>query len=229
MGKIQKTEYLNVVSQGEISVLTENGMKRVKAPAVIRSKPGLKRAGLAHEDTVWQTVHQNPTDERDIDKLEAMLFAESYDEVPAVMDTQDEAPEVTYQGKTRRSFEDVLKLLGVSPEQVTAVSENEGDQIPYPVEPEGVAIAESPVHGKGVFATKPFKKGEVIAPARIGGKRTPAGRYGNHGTEPNSEMVMKANGDVDLIAIRDIEPGSEILSDYYLNYVHTRGEKSCQA
>lgn len=103
-GKIQKTEYLNIFSRGEISIMTEAGMTRFSAPTVVRSKPGLKRAALTHEDSTWLTIHANPTDERDIDKLEAMLFADSFDEVPAIMDTSDEPPVITFQGKTKPSL-----------------------------------------------------------------------------------------------------------------------------
>ena len=232
VGKIQKTEYLNIVSVGAISVMTEAGMKLTKAPAVLRSHPGLKRAGYAHEDSIWLTVHQNPTNERNIDKLEEMLFAESFDEVPAVMQRTDEKPIVTLQGfakdydktylASQRTFEDVLIALGTTRERVMAVSENLRDQIPFPSGPMTVCIAASPIHGNGVFSTRLFKKDEIIACARIGNKRTPAGRYGNHGATPNAEMVMRENGNVDLVALSDIEPGQEVLSDYYLNYVNTR-------
>lgn len=63
-GAIHKRAHLNILSQGEIAVWTEEGMKRVKAPAVIPSQPGIKRAGYAVTDTVWLTICHNPTDER---------------------------------------------------------------------------------------------------------------------------------------------------------------------
>lgn len=77
-GKIHTTQHLNIISQGEISVLTEHGPKRVKAPCTLVSPPGTKRAGYAHEDTVWTTIHANPTDETDVDKLEALLITPTY-------------------------------------------------------------------------------------------------------------------------------------------------------
>lgn len=78
-GKIHKTEHLNIVASGEIKVWTEDGMKVIKAPAVIHSMPGIKRVGLALEDTVWITVHA--TEEKDLGKLEEQLIAKSFDEV----------------------------------------------------------------------------------------------------------------------------------------------------
>lgn len=77
-GKIHKTEHLNIVSSGEISVLTEHGPQRVKAPFTIVSKPGTKRVGYAHEDTVWTTIHG--TTETDLEKLEADLIADSHEQ-----------------------------------------------------------------------------------------------------------------------------------------------------
>lgn len=81
-GKIHKTEHLNILSQGDLSVMTEEGIKRIKSSAVVKSAPGIKRAGFAHEDTVWITVHHNPDDELDTDKIEDRLIAKSFAEVP---------------------------------------------------------------------------------------------------------------------------------------------------
>ena len=66
-GAVHKTEHLCIIS-GDIEVTTEDGVKRITdAHAIITSKPGAKRAGYAHEDTYWTTVHA--TDETDLDKL----------------------------------------------------------------------------------------------------------------------------------------------------------------
>jgi hypothetical protein len=80
-GKIHKTEHMNILSQGELSVWTEDGVKRLTASTVIKSSPGTKRVGFAHEDSVWITVHPNVTEERDTDKIEEMLIAKTFDEV----------------------------------------------------------------------------------------------------------------------------------------------------
>lgn len=76
-GKIHRTAHLNILVKGDISVLTEHGVVRLIAPAVISSSPGIKRAGYAHEDTIWITVH--PTHETDLQKLEAELIAPSFE------------------------------------------------------------------------------------------------------------------------------------------------------
>lgn len=78
VGKIHKFSQINVVLEGDISVLTESGVQRVKAGATIVSDGGIKRAGYAHEDTRWLTIHG--THETDIERLEAELIAASFEE-----------------------------------------------------------------------------------------------------------------------------------------------------
>lgn len=79
-GKMHATDHLNIISRGDISVLTENGIQRIKAPATIMARAGMKRIGYAHEDTVWTTIHG--THETDLDRLEAALI------IPAAALTQ---------------------------------------------------------------------------------------------------------------------------------------------
>lgn len=74
-GKIHKYEQINILSKGDISVLTEEGIKRVKAPFTIVSPAGTKRIAYAHEDTVWTTIHA--TDDTDLERIEAEFIAQS--------------------------------------------------------------------------------------------------------------------------------------------------------
>jgi hypothetical protein len=74
VGHIHRHACVNVVQFGEIEVATEAGRKRIVGPCTFESLPGTKRAGYALRDTLWTTIHANPTDERDIDKLEAFLI-----------------------------------------------------------------------------------------------------------------------------------------------------------
>lgn len=75
-GKIHKTEHLCIV-QGDITALTDAGIRRLTGYNVLNSKPGMKRAGFAHEDTYWTTIHV--TTETNIEKLEAELIAPSFE------------------------------------------------------------------------------------------------------------------------------------------------------
>lgn len=85
-GKIHKTEHMNICSQGDISVLTENGIKRIKAPFTMSCRPGTKRVGYAHEDTVWTTIHG--THETDLKMLESELIAKSHDQVESLSEKE---------------------------------------------------------------------------------------------------------------------------------------------
>ncbi len=73
-GKMHKHNHLNVVLYGDIEVATGDGAKRITAPCVFESIAGTKRAGFAHEDTLWLTIH--PTEETDLEKVEAEVIAD---------------------------------------------------------------------------------------------------------------------------------------------------------
>lgn len=75
-GKIHRLENFNVVSKGDISVLTQEGIRRVCAGTHMVSPPGTKRVGYAHEDTVWTTFHV--TDEKDVEVIESIFIAPDF-------------------------------------------------------------------------------------------------------------------------------------------------------
>lgn len=73
-GAVHKSEHLAIVS-GDIEVTTDDGVCRITDPQFIfTSKPGAKRAGYAHADTFFTTVHA--TTEKDLDAL-ALELTES--------------------------------------------------------------------------------------------------------------------------------------------------------
>src|SRR5215467_2762750 len=105
-----------------------------------------------------------------------------------------------------------------------------------------VRVRNSPINGLGVFAERPFRKGEAllaIVDSRIVDKAHPlspgddprhcdylAGkkvvlmqapeRHINHSCEPNS-YVKTVNGRRLVLALRDIPAGEEITYDYCIN------------
>jgi hypothetical protein len=89
-GKIHLFEHLNIISKGDISVMTEDGIKRIVAPATLISKPGIKRVGYAHAETVWTTIHA--CSETDPDKAEEMLVVGSYEELEKRLKSREVAP-----------------------------------------------------------------------------------------------------------------------------------------
>jgi hypothetical protein len=65
---------IELETTGSIRVWTEEGEKIIKAPYAFVAPAGTKRVGEALEETVWITRHLNPTNERDLLKLEAILI-----------------------------------------------------------------------------------------------------------------------------------------------------------
>ncbi len=90
-GKIHKFQHINVISQGDISVMTEHGIKRLKAPCTFVSPPGTKRVGYAHEDTVWTTFHA--TEETDLSQIEdALVFPSEHQLVHEMKELEAKCP-----------------------------------------------------------------------------------------------------------------------------------------
>lgn len=77
-GKIHKRENLNFLLEGEMSVLTEEGVRRVGAGFMVVSPPGTKRIAYTHTQCIWVTVHG--TRETDLEKIEAEFIAQSEEE-----------------------------------------------------------------------------------------------------------------------------------------------------
>lgn len=76
-GAAHKAEHLNI-AHGDITVWTEDGMRRLTGYHVLPSLPGAKRVGYAHADTWWTTVHLNPTNTRDTEALEDALVEDAH-------------------------------------------------------------------------------------------------------------------------------------------------------
>lgn len=74
-GHIHKKACINFVEAGDISVLTETGMARVRAGFLLASPPGMQKIGYAHEDTIFTNVFLAA--ETDIEALERELIWES--------------------------------------------------------------------------------------------------------------------------------------------------------
>jgi hypothetical protein len=79
IGKIHKNQTMNIISVGEISILSIDGVIRVKAPYTFVSSPGAKRVVYMHTDCIWTTFHG--THETDLGKIEDEIIAKTYDDV----------------------------------------------------------------------------------------------------------------------------------------------------
>ncbi len=123
---------------------------------------------------------------------------------------------------------------------------------------DGITVRESPIDGLGCFATTGFLKGRKIAEyagerisrreiaRRLRGKRRihicaidsywaidgsvhgNGTQFINHSCEPNCDLRV-IRGHIIFFALRDIEPGEEILLDYEYSYHSDRRRCTCGA
>ena len=191
VGKQHKYSCVNILSKG--IVIVDDGIAHIRyeAPMTWVSPPGTKRAVLCLADCVWTTIHPNPTDTRDEDALERALIVDE-------------------------SYTDFVASTGMTEEEISIMISDISDQIPFPNEFYGVEVRTSDIHGVGLFATGSYAEESLVCPARIGDNRTPAGRYMNHSSTPNT-MMVKVEGDIWVKSSRDISVGEELTTDYNEN------------
>ena len=84
IGKIHKHEHFNFISKGLVHVLTKEGLKILQGPCTMVSPSGVKRAVYVIEDTIWTTIHANPTNETDLEKIEGFTIAKNYEELDSL-------------------------------------------------------------------------------------------------------------------------------------------------
>jgi hypothetical protein len=216
IGHYQTTEHLNIMLKGRVTMVNEDGSHtELSAPQTFVSKPG-RKIGYIHEDMVWQNVYS--TNETEVEKLEEMFLQKSItwqesQKSQELLFTLDHSPDIA-------DYYLAIAEFGFDHEIVRKQTENMEDQIPMPFGSYKIMVANSRIDGKGVFATGNIEEGEVIAPARIDGKRTPVGRYTNHSKNINAIMVLRDNGNIDLVAKKAINGcqggnlGEEITIDY---------------
>jgi hypothetical protein len=189
MGKIHKTEHLNILSQGTVIVATPEGDSvEHTAPCMVHSLPGTKRILYAVTDYTWTNIHHNPTNEQDEDKIEDIFIDD-------------------YTGFLLENNLD-MKLIQSAVENVSDINF---------VFVAGIELKKSLIHGKGSFTTRAFKVGDKVGPARIDGKRTQLGRYVNHSPNPNVKISVDGST-IDFEAVKDIQTGDEITVNYRDNF-----------
>ncbi len=97
--------------------------------------------------------------------------------------------------------------------------------------PDSLTIKKSPVDGLGLFSTEFIKAGTKLGVSHIrdsgfenGFIRTPLGGFVNHSEEPNCEFILnrgefpvaKEGETMELVTIRDIAKGQELVTKYWL-------------
>ena len=85
--KIHKKEHPFFLMKGKMSILTEEGVKHIKAPYQGITKPGTKRAIYTHEECTFITVHA--TDNTTIEDVENEVICTKYEDLPPGCDPLD--------------------------------------------------------------------------------------------------------------------------------------------
>tara|TARA_R100001377_G_scaffold73248_1_gene49165 strand:- start:1938 stop:2543 length:606 start_codon:yes stop_codon:yes gene_type:complete len=85
--KIHKKEHPFFLMQGEMSILTEDGIEHIKAPYQGVTKVGTKRAIYTHEECIFITVHA--TDNTSIQDVEEEVVCTRYEDLPKGCDALD--------------------------------------------------------------------------------------------------------------------------------------------
>ena len=216
-GKIPTDERLNIVLSGSCEVVTQDGVKIVEGPAVFKSPPGGKRAGRCLTECTWLTAHAYAGPWFDEKTMSDMFYVDTFEQLEQLVEPDSD----------RQDFLDAITEFGWTEELVREQSVNTEDVIAIPTW-DTVEMRESDIEGVGLFARVPFPQGATVMPARIGGKRTQAGRYTNHARLPNATMKFHTNGNPYLVTIADVDVGDELTVDYR-EILKLQGVKPCQA
>lgn len=79
VSKVHKVAHPFFVLRGEISVITDSGVERIKAPHYGITPAGTKRVLYTHEETKWVTVHV--TKSTDVDEIEKEIICTDMNEL----------------------------------------------------------------------------------------------------------------------------------------------------
>ncbi len=78
IGHIHRDPCVTIIASGSVMITSPQGGKQYGAGDTLESPAGAKRAVFALSDTVLITVHGNPTNERDTDKVFENLIVDIY-------------------------------------------------------------------------------------------------------------------------------------------------------
>ncbi len=102
VGKIHKHRHPNFLMSGTVRLITEDGYEEITGPKSIVSKEGTKRVLFAMTDLVWITVHHNPTNTEDLQKIENIVIADSYQEYDRFISSKSRKITLFLQKLTRK-------------------------------------------------------------------------------------------------------------------------------
>jgi hypothetical protein len=218
IGHAHKEECLNIVVAGRVSVVIDGVVREIRAPGVFVSPAYTRKIGYVHEDMIWITTHSvgNGTieehEDRIIQKSDSFI---KYENESGIGRNSIALLKRDAFLDDRMDYLAAIKELGFSHKEVVERSNETSDMIPFPPSSGSpVYVGSSELDGNGLFAKYDLEEHLLICPARIDGKRTPAGRYTNHSCRPNAKFVGLDDGLIILQATSKIRAGTEITIDY---------------
>jgi hypothetical protein len=216
-GHIYKFDHFDVMISGDITVSTDTGeRKRFTGYNCFKGMSGKKRAGYAHEDTIWITFHPFTGDNgNDIQKF---ITAESFEELEFFNCEINKA-----------DYKSMISEMDINEDEMDEQVKNTNDMTELPDDYSHIYLDNSSIDKQGLFSELKILSGDIICPSRIKDKRTIAGRYTNHALQPNAEMIFDGEN-INLVSNRDIEANEEITVNYryVLKTRNLEGDLSCQ-
>ena len=87
-------------------VVTEDkGEEVIEGPCFMMSEGGTKRALYSITDLVWTTIHHNPTNTEDLEKIEDMVIAKDYKEYDKFLSSE--------KGIVKKIKNKIIKMLNL--------------------------------------------------------------------------------------------------------------------
>jgi len=196
---------------GDITVTTDDGVRRLQGHHVLPAFRDNKRVGITHADTYWTMLFK--ADGRTVEEIEREMTSEF-----ERMQTRRKAERFQNNDFVRESqfdFDRFAIEYALPPELLQGIMDHTDDLTVTEECLSKVEIGQSLIHGRGLFAISSIKAGEFICVGSVDGKRAIGGRFTNHSPFPNAEYRLneKKTG-IDVYAKRNIEPDEEILLDY---------------
>lgn len=181
-----------VLLSGSIRQIDGDIKYDISAPKIFNTNAGTQRSAYAVTDVIYCTMHS--VESSTCEDAEKELF--------------EQTPQIT---RIRNSFKSMLLECNMTEEDV----DSEMESLPtYFETSDKYFVGDSIISGKGSIASTYIKKGEHISLAIKDGKRLPLARYVNHSDVPNARFLNMENGDIELVSIKHIPAGNEILVDY---------------
>ena len=79
IGKVHRHAHINVISKGCVIQADEHGLHVLKAPCTFVNEMGVKRVLYVLENTIWTTIHANPSNTQDLARIEAEVIVPEHE------------------------------------------------------------------------------------------------------------------------------------------------------